>query len=759
MDSKNKKLFNVITISLLALFMAAGCAGKNGANGTNGAAGPAGATGSAGTQGPAGPQGATGASGTSGANMPVINGIYISPNPVVPGGAASASVTAQAPSGTTLTYTWSVTSGWSVTPNGSTAVIIAPNALGMSGDISVQVKDSNGNVVDGSIAVSTGGWRILYRVGSQPQEIAADSADNAWITNLASNDIMKLGAFSGLVSQAFTMDNGPYGIAIDASGNIWVASSVSSTITGITPQGIQIGHYSVGYTMTTDCIPFDAAVSSSGNVWIVGSCGGYDGFVEEMSPSGSIITSTTISGNSVLVGVVIDHSGNVWATDEANGNVIKLSPSGNVIGTYHVSGYPVGIAVDAYNNVWIAGIFNLTELNQSGFIIGSYYNTGGTNLPIDVAIDSSHNIWVTNYFSDIVGELTSTGTLEATYTVGSSPLGIAIDGSDNVWVANSGSNSVSIITDTTGTPITNTYGVGITPYAVSIDPSTGHGWVTNMGSENIMALSIGGSVITTVSVNFSPGGIAITTSGYVWVTNGLPFAGGVMTLSVTVINTSSYTQTTYLPLQVPVFLKGDPEGIAIDSSGNMWLANYGNSTVSEMSASGVTLATFTVGTCPKNIAIDQAKYVWVTDPCTNNIFKLNGSGIQLTVAVGGSPDDVAIDQFGDVWITIPSLDSIAEFYSDGITVGTYPVGIGPSGIAIDASGNVWVANSGDNTITKLEPSGNYLGTYDVGVNPQDIAIDKDGDVWVTDGGDNTVTEFAFMTSGPEYFPYTGPQWP
>ena len=43
--------------------------------------------------------------------------------------------------------------------------------------------------------------------------------------------------------------------------------------------------------------------------------------------------------------------------------------------------------------------------------------------------------------------------------------------------------------------------------------------------------------------------------------------------------------------------------------------------------------------------------------------------------------------------------------------------------------------------------------------PQGIAIDKSGDLWITNNGGNTVTELAGITTGPQYFPYTGPQFP
>jgi streptogramin lyase len=113
---------------------------------------------------------------------------------------------------------------------------------------------------------------------------------------------------------------------------------------------------------------------------------------------------------------------------------------------------------------------------------------------------------------------------------------------------------------------------------------------------------------------------------------------------------------------------------------------------------------------------------------------------------------------------------------------TYAVGINPEDIAIDTSGNVWVVNNGngtagtavgDSNVMELRPNGRggYTSatTYTAGIYPDAIAIDASGNVWVVNRGNNgtvgtaigdsNVTELVRAAKGPQFWPYSGPQFP
>ena len=190
-------------------------------------------------------------------------------------------------------------------------------------------------------------------------------------------------------------------------------------------------------------------------------------------------------------------------------------------------------------------------------------------------------------------------------------------------------------------------------------------------------------------------------------------------------------------------------GNAIDSAGNVWVANGGNgfpgtaageSNVTELSPSGAVIGTYVVGSVPIGVAIDKSGNVWVenygngtpgTVPGDSNVTELSPSGAMIgTYVVGSYPaGGIAVDTSGNVWVTnwgaasetpgtpgtaVAGESNVTELSPSGATIGTYVAGSSPGGIAIDSSGNIWVANKGngtpgtglmDSNVTELSSSG------------------------------------------------------
>ena len=67
-----------------------------------------------------------------------------------------------------------------------------------------------------------------------------------------------------------------------------------------------------------------------------------------------------------------------------------------------------------------------------------------------------------------------------------------------------------------------------------------------------------------------------------------------------------------------------PDGIAIGGSGNVWVTNFGSSSVTKLSSSGATLGTFSVGSHPEGIAIDGSGNVWVVNSGSSSVNMLTG---------------------------------------------------------------------------------------------------------------------------------------
>ena len=124
----------------------------------------------------------------------------------------------------------------------------------------------------------------------------------------------------------------------------------------------------------------------------------------------------------------------------------------------------------------------------------------------------------------------------------------------------------------------------------------------------------------------------------------------------------------------------------------------GAATVGFLSA-GTLLGTFATGTNPQDVAIDQSGNVWVANNNSNTLEKFSSAGTLLgTFATGTNPHYVAIDQSGNVWVTNYGANTLEKFSSAGTLLGTFTTGANPQGVAIDQSGNVWVANNGSNTL-------------------------------------------------------------
>ena len=289
-----------------------------------------------------------------------------------------------------------------------------------------------------------------YTVGSYPDAIAIDGSGNVWIANYGSDNVTELsstGAFMG----TYSVGSAPDAIVIDNYGNIWVANEGSASVTELKSTGVVIGTYTVGTS------PDAIAISSNGNVWVANL---ESSNVTELNGSNGDSIGTYEAGP-YPDGIAIDSNGNIWVTNDLNETTTELNgATGSTINTYYNSESfsPDAIAIDSNGNVWVTngingiggGEGNIIELNGSTGKLINTFSAG--NLPHAIAIDSSGNLWIANYGDGTIGnaagdsnvmELNSSGQIIGTYLVGSYPDGIAIDGSGNVWVANYGSNSVT----------------------------------------------------------------------------------------------------------------------------------------------------------------------------------------------------------------------------------------------------------------------------------------------------------------------------
>ena len=239
------------------------------------------------------------------------------------------------------------------------------------------------------------------------------------------------------------------GVAIDASGNVFVTNANSSA---------QELYAAGGYIATQNVgSGFSGAegivVDGSGNVFVADEG---NGAVKEVLAAGGYVTVRTLaSGLNLPSGVAVDGKGDVFVTEFGGGKVkeilavggsIPASPTITTLG----SGFsnPYGIAVDGSGNVFVADFGNGTVkeiLAVGGSIPASpTINTLGSGFsePLGIAIDGSGNVFVADQSQTTVGEILAAGGYATVNSLGggfSAPVGVAVDGRGDIFVADQNS--------------------------------------------------------------------------------------------------------------------------------------------------------------------------------------------------------------------------------------------------------------------------------------------------------------------------------
>ena len=331
---------------------------------------------------------------------------------------------------------------------------------------------------------------------------------------------------------------------------------------------------------------------------------------------------------------------------------------------------------------WLPGVATTTLSLLAGTVgtVGDNNGTGAAatfNRPLGVAVDGSGNVYVADQFNNQIRKIAPNGAVtllagSATGVAGSadgqgssakfnSPYGVAVDGAGNVYVADSMNFTIRKITP--------------------------DGTVSTLaGSPGVEGYQDGSGVNATFSTVV---GIAVDSSGdNIYVTDGnnytirkITSAGVVTTLAGSALNVGSSDGTGALASF------DEPSGIAVDANGNLYVADWGDSTIRKITPAGVvtTLAgkANTVGHVdgvgaialfdnPFGVAVDTSGNVFVSDNANATLRKITPAGVVTTVAgrslenelvfgAGGtlnSPDGLAVDSSGALYTA--SVDAIVK---------------------------------------------------------------------------------------------------
>lgn len=255
--------------------------------------------------------------------------------------------------------------------------------------------------------------------------------------------------------------------------------------------------------------PWGVAVNSEGKLWVVDSA---NNRVEKFGPEGSYISSFGSAGSgtgqfSAPQGIALDGSGHIWVADSGNNRIEEFSSSGTYMATVGSLGSgngqfnaPSALAFDAKGNMWVADTGNsrVQKFDKEAKYVSQFGSLGSEpgqlKEPKGIAIDGSENVWVADTGNNRIEEFSNTGSFIRRFSTPgagegqlNTPLGLAIDSSGNVWVIDSANGRVEGFTPTGG--VINQFGwkgaeAGQLnePHALAFD-ATGKAWVSD-GANN-----------------------------------------------------------------------------------------------------------------------------------------------------------------------------------------------------------------------------------------------------------------------------------
>jgi trimeric autotransporter adhesin len=632
---------------------------------------------------------------------------------------------------------------------------------------------------------------ISASIGTPPG-IAVDSAGNVFIASSTGNVVLRLDAATGELTLAagngtlgFSGDNGsaaspqladPQGVAVDSAGNLYIVDSGNERIrkvsNGVITTVAGNGALAFGFsgdngpaTSAEFYVPAGVALDTAGNLYIADA-----GSNLILKVSNGIIT--TVAGNGAAgfggdngpatsanlnepAAVAVDSAGNLYIADSGDNRIRKVS--NGVITTVAGNGAagfggdngpatsaeldgPQSVAVDAAGNLYTVDYHDSRVRKVSNGVITTVAGDGAVGFggdngpatsaelsgPITVAVDSAGNLYVGDSGNHRIRKVsngvitTIAGNGEFWFSGDSGPAtsaqlafpeGAAVDSAGNLYIADSGNNRIRKVSNGVITTVAGNGIIGFSgdngpatsaqladPQGVAVD-STGNLYVADFANNCIRKVS--GGMITTVAGNGTAG-----------------FSGD---------NSPAVGAQLY-----------GPADVTVDSAGNLYIADLGNNRVRKVS-NGV-----------------------ITTVAGNGTISLGGDNGPATSAQLWSPHGVALDSAGNLYIADTGNQRIREV-SDGVitTVAGSGIGFGgdngpatsaqlsgPGGVAVDSAGNLYIADSfnrrvrevSNGIITTVAGGGTTLGDNGPSTNaqlgvPSGIAVDSSGRIYISDFSD------------------------
>lgn len=633
-----------------------------------------------------------------------------------------------------------------------------------------------------------------------PYGITADTSGNMYVADTYNHCIRKIIVSLGFVTTlagsgvAGFADgvgtkasfNQPCGVVADNSGNLYVADNVNHRIRKIiTSSGLVSTFAGSGSVAFSDGIgaaasfyhPFAIVIDISGNMFVADS---YNHCIRKITISSGLVSTVAGSRSAGFVdgvgaaasfnypqGITVDDSGNLYVADSSNNCIRKIIISSGLVST-------------------LAGSGSVGNMDGIG-TVASFNN------PVGIRIDTSGNLYVADASSNLIRKivvssrfvLTMAGSGSAAYADGvgtlaafNYPSDIFFDSSGNLYVADTFNNRIRVVT--INSPLS----------AASSSPHLDSQWiVSTIAGSGVLGYADG--VGTAASFNI-PVEIKVDGSGHLYVADS--FNNRIRKIVAGVVSTLAGSGTAAYVDGVGTEASFNyPTGIAIDDFGNLYVADTSNNCirkivistgeVSTVAGSGSVAYADGVGatasfSSPQGITVDDSGNLFIADSGNHRIRKIViSSGLVSTIAGTGSggyadgvgtaasfyyPYGITVDRIGNLYLAdtydfrirkvVISTGEVSTIAGSGVAdfidgVGTAASFNGPYGITADGSGNLFVADTKNQRIRKIVISTGMVSTIagsglvgwaDGAVTtasfyyPEGIAVDSSGSLYVVD---------------------------
>jgi streptogramin lyase len=649
-----------------------------------------------------------------------------------------------------------------------------PFGLALDGTGDLFVSDYNNNrVVEIPVGCTSTACQFTLPTSglSGPTGLTVDGDGNVFIADYGNNRVVEVpwmgSGYGAQVTLPSTGQDEPGSVAVDAAGDVYIANFDHSGTTASKVIELPWTGSAYGAPITVAnwlSGPFGLAFDTSGDLFIADEGAGQ---VVELPPGCSSSACQTIvaSGLPLSPGptaVSVDEAGDLFIAD---GQVLEV-PSGcssstcqiNIGSSFNVGLGALGVAVDGQGNIYVAdyGTNLVLAINQNSFNIGSVTLGNTRSVTAYINFNSSVTLNATTPYSVLTQGVSGldfrdggSGTCAAmTYNSGDScsiqinfspQFSGSVDGAVVLFDASGNEIGTGYLTGTGAGPqltfrpgTRSSVGVGLASSpGVAID-RMGNIFVADKISrtvEELLAPGYSTSRQLGAAYGFvNPVSLAVDGASNVYVADtGSP--------SIEEIHAPSYTVVSTLGSGF-----SSPSGVAVDSRGNLYVADTGHNAVKEIiEASDYTTVNTLASTfnAPGGVAVDSSENVYVADTGNDAVKQILADDgnippsptINNLSSAFSAPSGVAVDDMGNVYVADTGNDAVDELTAfTGFTqVNQLGSGLsGPSGISVDSGGNVYVGSSADTRIVELDyadlPTLNFEASIGSASNPQALTL-------------------------------------